>query len=311
MRFLVLGAGATGGYFGGRLAEAGADVTFLVRAKRRLQLAQGGLVIESPKGDIRRPVETVTAEALGRSWDIILLTCKAYDLDEAIAAITPAVGPSTLVLPVLNGLNHLDRLDAAFGAEKILGGLAQVTATLTADGVIRQLAPIHRLVFGPRSPEQAERASQMAEIIGRAAFDSALSQNIMQEMWEKHAFIATLAAATCLMRAAVCDIVAQPGGEAFILTIRDEAAAIAAACGHPLRPNAKAGGERLLTDAKSTMMASMARDLEAGSRTEADHILGDLISRGEAQGVGSPLLSVGYLHLRAATARQAREQANG
>lgn len=307
MRILVLGAGATGGYFGGRLAEAGADVTFLVRPRRRAQLAQGGLVIESPKGNVRRPVETVAAKAPGSGWDIILLTCKAFDLDEAIAAIAPAVGPSTLVLPVLNGLNHLDQLDAAFGPERVLGGLAQITETLTADGVIRHLAPIHRFVFGARYSAQTERVGRLAEIVQQAQFDGAVSQDILQEMWEKHAFIATLAGATCLMRAAVCDILAQPGGEAFILTMRDEAAAIAAASGHPLRPNAKAGGERLLTDAASTLVASMLRDLEAGNRTEADHVLGDLIRRGETKGVAAPLLSLAYLHLRAGASRLARE----
>lgn len=309
MRCLVLGAGATGGYFGGRLADAGADVTFLVRPGRKLQLAQGGLVVESPCGDIRRPVETVTADAPGGGYDLVLLSCKAYDLDDAIAAITPAVGAQTVVLPVLNGLNHLDRLDRAFGAGRVLGGLAQITATLTADGVIRHLAPIHRLVFGARSADQVAVVQRFAEIVARAKFDGVVSQNILQEMWEKHAFIATLAGSTCLMRAALCDILAQPGGEAMILAMRDEAAAIAAAAGYPLRPNAKAGGERLLTDRRSTMAASMLRDLEAGFRTEMDHIIGDLIHRGQAHGIAAPHLSLAWLHLQAAAARKAREQA--
>lgn len=309
MRILVLGAGAMGGYFGGRLSEAGADVTFLVRPRRQQQLVNDGLVIESPCGDIRKAVATVTAEDPGNGYDVVLLTCKAYDLDDALTAIAPAVGPATLVLPILNGLSHLDRLDASFGAARVLGGLAQITATLTADGTIRHLSPLHRFVFGTRSPEQAEPTAKLAETVGKAKFDGVQSQAIIQEMWEKHAFIATLAGATCLMRATVGDILANPGGDALILGIRDEAAAIAAANAHPLRPNAKAGGEKLLVDRRSTMAASMLRDLEGGHRTEADHVIGDLIRRGATHGIAAPLLSLAYLHLQASVSWQVREHA--
>lgn len=310
MRILVLGAGAMGGYFGGRLAEAGADVTFLVRPRRQQQLQQDGLVVESPCGEIHMPVATVTANAPGDGYDVILLSCKAYDLDESIAAIKPAVGTTTLVLPVLNGLNHLDRLDAAFGAPRVMGGLAQISATLTPEGIVRQFTPLHRFVFGAREAVQDATVEDFAQMVVSAKFDGVRSPDIVQEMWEKHAFIATLAGVTCLMRASLCDILAQAGGEAMILAMRDEAAAIAAANGRPLRPNAKAGGERLLVDRKSPMAASMLRDVEGGHRTEADHIVGDLIRRGETHGIAAPLLSLAYLHLRAHAARLEREAAS-
>src|SRR5437016_3528209 len=122
-RFLVLGAGGVGGYFGGRLAEAKADVTFLVRPARAAALNEHSLVIESPLGDLRLPVRAATADSLGGVFDIVLLAAKAYDLDQAVAAIRPAVGSETAILPVLNGLGHLDRLDEAFGPDRVLGGV--------------------------------------------------------------------------------------------------------------------------------------------------------------------------------------------
>src|SRR5215467_10574678 len=129
MRVLVLGAGAVGGYFGGRLAEASRDVTFLVRPARAEVLKREALGVESPLGNFRVPVKVATADTIAGPYDLILLTTKHYDLDAAIEAVRPGVGPQTAILPLLNGLVHLDRLAAAFGPEGILGGVAFVGAT--------------------------------------------------------------------------------------------------------------------------------------------------------------------------------------
>ena len=288
MNILVLGAGATGGYFGGRLAEAGADVTFLVRPGREAQLARDGLVVDSPAGDIRRPVATVGADAVTPSFEVVLLTCKAYDLDAAIAAIRPAMGPATVVLPLLNGLSHLDRLDAAFGAERVLGGLAQITATLTPDGVIRHLSPMHRLVFGPRGPAQEDVCRRLAEIMKNARFDGVMSERVLQDMWEKYVLIATLAGSTCLMRASLCDILAEPTGEALIVSMQGEAAIIADACGVPVRDKAMQATRRLLTDKTSTMAASMLRDVRGGSADRGrSHLRRSARPRRRARGGGA------------------------
>lgn len=309
MQILVLGAGATGGYFGGRLAEAGVGITFLVRPRRAEQLAADGLVVKSPKGDIRQPATAVLRAEDAGAVDAVLLTCKAYDLDAAIDAVRPAVAGGAAVLPVLNGLRHLDRLDAVFGAEKVLGGLAQITATLAPDGTIHHLSPLHRLVFGARTPAQADLVARLAAAVAEADFDGGASDAILLEMWEKHAFIATLAGATCLMRAALCDILAQPEGETLIVGMQEEGWAVAAANDMPLRDKAKTAARRMLTDKGSTMAASMLRDVEAGGPTEADHILGDLIARGRAKGVATPLLALAFLHLEAYARRRGREAA--
>ena len=129
MRILVLGAGGIGGYYGGRLAAAGVDVTFLVRPRRAEQLARDGLVIRSPLGDARLTVNTMLRERLEPGWDAILLSCKAFDLDDAIATIRPGAA-GALIVPLLNGLRHLDALDAAFGPDQVAGGVAQIAVTL-------------------------------------------------------------------------------------------------------------------------------------------------------------------------------------
>jgi len=151
MRTLIVGAGATGGYYGARLAEAGADVTFLVRPARAAKLAADGLNVRSPLGDLHLPdPPTVTADKLAGAgrFDLILLSCKAYDLDSAVADLAPAVGPDTAILPVLNGMSHLDVLDARFGAERVLGGSCAIAATLAPDGEIRHMSELCSITYG-------------------------------------------------------------------------------------------------------------------------------------------------------------------
>lgn len=309
MRILVLGAGAMGGYFGGRLVEAGADVTFLVRPPRAEQLRRSGLIVASPMGDIRRPVTVITRDELDRTYDLVLLSCKAYDLGSAIESIRPAVGPETQILPVLNGLRHLDDLDAAFGPLRVLGGLASVTLALTADGVVQHLRPFHLFIFGPRAPSQ--QAACETFLTYCRGFDAKLSSTILLDMWEKLVLIAALAGTTCLMRGSLCDFLKLPGGEALMLTMIEEGSRVAAAAGYPPRPSSLSLTRSLLTDRESTMAASMLRDIEAGRQTEADHILGDLLRRGAEAGIETPLLALAYLHLQAYAARRDREAGAG
>src|SRR5215469_7749237 len=216
-RFLVLGAGAAGGYFGGRLAAAKLDVTFLVRPARAAALEEHGLVIDSPMGDLRLPVRTVTAGALDETFDAVLLTAKAYDLESAIAAIRPAVGSETAILPVLNGLMHLDTLDKAFGAERVLGGVAYIAATLTAQGAIRHLNRVHGIAFGERDGASSRRVEAIARGFAKTPVDASASRNVMLDMWEKFVMISTLAGMNCLMRGSVGDILAADDGESLIL----------------------------------------------------------------------------------------------
>jgi len=299
MRILVVGAGAIGGYFGGRLLQSGADVTFLVRPRRAEELKRDGLVIKSPHGDITLPnPPTVQAAALKEPFDIVLLSCKAFDLDDAIDSFAPAVGPHTAIIPMLNGMRHLDVLDAKFGRTHVLGGQCSIAATLNADRHVVQLAPMQALGFGERDGTLSERVRQADAIFQRGQFDGKASTTIMQDMWEKWIMLATLASATCLMRGPIGKILEAPGGRDYILGVRDEISAIASAAGHKPRAPFIERITAMLTSAGSPLTASMFRDIAAGLPTEGDHVVGDLVARGDAAKVAVPRLRVAYTHLR-------------
>jgi 2-dehydropantoate 2-reductase len=298
MRILSLGAGALGGYFGGRLLQAGADVAFLVRPGRQAQLAADGLVIESPFGALRRPVETLTEAAPG--FDLVLLTCKAYDLDSAIEAIRPAMGPDTAVLPVLNGLSHIATLQRAFGPGRVLGGIAKIQAVLAPGGTVRHLNDWRWLTFGEVDSSMSPRVRALAEIAGRAeGMVAEAVPDIMFRMWEKLVHLGTSAIGTVLMRANTGEIARAPGGIAFMHRVLARNAAIAAAHGHPMRPAYIADFEALFADPRGAYATSMLRDLEAGGRIEADHILGFLLEAAKAAGVPHELHEAAYIHAKA------------
>jgi 2-dehydropantoate 2-reductase len=309
MRILIVGAGAIGGYFGGRLLEAGRDVTFLVRPRRSAQLAKTGLVIRSQFGDANSPAPpTVSAETLHEPYDLILLSCKAYDLDSAAEAIAPAVGPSTAIVPLLNGMRHLDVLAARFGDRAVLGSQCVISVTLDPEGRILHLNDTHILSFGERDGSVSPRAQAIAATMAGAKFDSRLSTAILQEMWEKWVLIATMAGINCLMRANVGDIVAA-GAQNFALALLDECAGIATTRGFKPGEAIMARNRTMLTLPGSGFAASMLRDIENSARIEADHIVGDLIRRGEGTSRGFPLLRVAYAHLKAYEARRERQNA--
>jgi 2-dehydropantoate 2-reductase len=300
MRILVVGAGAIGGYFGGRLLQAGRDVTFLVRPRRAAELAAAGLVIKSPNGDVTlKDPPIVQADKLSDKFDVVLLSCKAFDLDDAIRSFAPAVGPQTVILPLLNGMLHLDVLDREFGHQRVLGGLCAIAATLNEHRQIVQLAPMQSLGFGERDGKLSDRVRAIAEAMAGGKFGAAASEQIIQDMWEKWVFLASLAASTCLMRAPVGDILAAPGGKDFILGMLDECGAVAAAESHTPSGPFFERARGMLTAEGSQLTASMFRDIKAGAPVEADHVIGDLIARGDAAKVPVPKLRTAYTHLKA------------
>ena len=298
MRVLVLGAGAVGGYFGGRLTEAGRDVTFLVRGPRTAALAEHGLRVASPLGDFQVPVNVATSDRVGGPYDLVLLTAKHYDLDAAIDAIRPGVGPNTAVLPLLNGLVHLDRLDAAFGPEHVLGGVAYVGAGLLPDGSIRHWNRLSGIAFGERSGDVSERARAIEALFAGSPVSAPANDNILQEMWEKFVMISAMAGMNCLMRGNVGEIVATDGGAALMKEALAECRAVAEAAGYPPRREARERVEAMVTEPGSVNSASMRQDLDAGRRTEADAILGDMLRRAKGFGIAAPLMRAAYTHLQ-------------
>jgi 2-dehydropantoate 2-reductase len=296
MRILILGAGGTGGCFGGWLVEGGADVTFLVRPKRAAQLVEHGLVVRSPLGDIKRPVKTLLQ--IDHSFDLILLSAKAYDLDTALDAIAPAIGQGTAIVPLLNGIDHIETLTRRFGAAAVMGGTCYISAALDEAGEVHHLGAMQSLAFGELDRVRSKRAEAFLSCLAATRINATLSPDILQAMWEKYVLLATLAATTSLLRAPIGDIMAAPLGEGLMLDALAECQRIAAAESHPASVAALQRTRQLLTERGSAFMGSIARDMLAGGPTEADHIIGALLMRAARHRIAAPILRVAYCNLQ-------------
>jgi 2-dehydropantoate 2-reductase len=309
MKILCLGAGATGGYFAGRLAQAGADVTFLVRERRAAQLAANGLVVRSPHGDFALPAKFVRQADVGPEYDLVIVTSKAYDLDSAIDSIRPALGPAAHAMPLLNGLAHVDRLVAEFGAARVIGGTCGIPATLTPEGEVRQLGPLHRIAYGMLPGTGADARAKLDTLHGfykKTPIDAVLADDILLELWEKFVLLTTMASMTTLMRGGIGDVLAADEGEAIVEETLQACAQTAARAGYAVRDRQMAAYRKLLFARGSDFAASMLRDIEGGHRVEADHIVGDMLKRARAAGVDPGPLRIAYAHLQAYQSKRAR-----
>lgn len=292
MRILVVGAGATGGAFGSRLIEAGRDVAFLVRPARAAALRRDGLRFTDPDGTRTHEVAVFTADELAAApqvFDLVILTVKAPALEAAIAELRPAVGERTVVLPILNGLAHLARLERDFGP-RVLGALAMIVATLE-DGAVVQLTDWSALTIGDGAPE-------VARALDVPGIRLTVSEDVAGALWAKWAFIAATGILCCLFRSPVGPVLAA-GGEPQVRAIIAETEAVAAAAGHPVPADAHERTESVLLDPDSAMTSSLYRDLLAGLPNEAEHILGDLAARARELGVATPLLDLTLVQVRA------------
>jgi 2-dehydropantoate 2-reductase len=297
MRILIVGAGAVGGYFGGRLAEAGRDVTFLVRPSRAKQLGRDGLRIISLHGDAVLTPKLVSAEEVDTPYDLVFLSVKAYALEAAMNDFAAAVGPETMILPVLNGMRHVDLLTKRFGEHAVIGGVCQVATEIDDQGRIVQLADFQQLVYGERNGENTPRLKTLDATLQGAGFDARLSPDIMQAMWEKWVQLASLGAITCLMRGTIGEIAAASGGADLSIDVLNESAAVATACGYKPSEKVLSRHAAAMTAPGSSLTSSMYRDLRKGAPVEADHILGDFIQRGSAHAVATPLLKAAFVNL--------------
>jgi 2-dehydropantoate 2-reductase len=305
VRTLILGAGATGGYFGARLLEAGADVTFLVRQKKAQQLRETGLVVKSATGDVHRS-DVKLIEAAKEPFELVILSCKAFDLPSAITAIKPAVGKDTTIFPLLNGIKHIDELQKTFGKDRVIGGMCIISATVDDRGRIVHLNDAHTLKFGELNGDLSPRIKAIKAMTLEAKNKSIASTNIQKDMWEKWVMLATLAALNCLMRANIGEIARSPGGKEIAEQMLNECLEIMKAHGHD--PSEQFVRDTLArsVDEKSTLAASMLRDLERGNSVEGDQILGDLITRADRKGVEVPALKMAYCNVKSYEQRRNR-----
>jgi 2-dehydropantoate 2-reductase len=304
MRILVLGAGAIGGYFGGRLAEAGVPVTFLVRPRRKAQLDRDGLRIVSPFGDLTQRVSTATAEDLKPDYYAVLLTCKAYDLPSAMHSIAPAVTGDCAIVPMLNGMAHIDLLTARFGDRHVMGGTCSISTALDAEGVIRHANNLQRIAFGELDGRDTPRARALAAAFGKTSVDWELATDIRQNMWDKIAFLSVLAASNCLFRANLGQIYNAPGGREAMERALEANFEIAKREGHALSPAAMEFARKTILNPASTIRGSMLHDLELGAPVEADHIIGWMLGKAREHGVDDTVLSFAYTSLKAYEARR-------
>jgi 2-dehydropantoate 2-reductase len=310
MRILVLGAGAIGGYYGARLLQAGADVTFAVRPPRRAALARDGLVLHSALGDFKRRVDTVDAHAINGPYDAVLLACKGYDLMEAMDDIAPAVGPDSVILPFLNGLGVYTLLDRRFGRERVLGGVAYIATQMEPDGAIRHLGTGDTVLVGARGNDAKalDAARALHALLGASEGTRVLAPDIVQSLWDKWTMLAAGAALTCLLRGSIAQIHAATGGAALVERAIDEAEQVAAADGYPIRGEGAARIRTLLLDPASPWMASMARDIARGApRIEHEQIVGDLVRLAQGHGIATPLFDAAYAHLQIYAAQAAKQ----
>jgi 2-dehydropantoate 2-reductase len=297
MRLLVVGAGSTGGYFGGRLAQAGRDVTFLVRPARAAQLRETGLQIVSPHGDTTLHPRLITADGLEAPFDAVLLTVKGFQLDAALADLAPAIGSETMILPVLNGMRHMDVIAQHFNPRNVVGCALKVATILEDDGRIVQLTPLQDLAYGELDGTVSSRIQDLDVFMRGAGFDARLSNAIRREMWEKWILLASLGAITCLMRGTIGEVEASPGGSAFALDLLNEVVSIVRNVGTPPSDGFLNAARLQLTAKSSPLVSSMYRDLQQGRPIEVEDIIGDLVRRGARVALSTPLLATVYTNL--------------
>jgi 2-dehydropantoate 2-reductase len=294
MKLMFVGAGAVGGYFGGRLIQSGHDVSFLVRANRAGQIERNGLRISSPLGDYTTMPRYHMLDGIDPDTDVAIFSCKAYDLARMVDELSARLPARSLILPLLNGLEHYQLLDAVFGADRILGGLCHIGATLTDDGEILHSNTLQFFAYGPRSESQRQVCSALDANIRHTSFSPKLSPNIMWDAWEKYAMLAAYAGVTCLMNASIGEILALPNGLDILLEAFDETSRVAALSGYAPRPAFRDETIATFSDVRSQGTSSMLRDMRTGRRVEADHVLGDMVRRAAAVSVQAPILRAAY-----------------
>lgn len=291
-RILVLGAGGVGGYFGARLAEGGVDTTFLVRGKRREQIDAKGITIHSDFfDDAHADVKTVATDEIETPFDLIILTCKAYQLDGAMDAIAPAVGEETGIIPLLNGMKQIELLQARFGVEKVLGGTTYIGARVDGEtGDIVHFGDFHRIAYGEMDGTMSARVEAFAALDDAVKFDIDPREDIEQTMWDKFAMLCAMSSVNTLSRATVGEILDTPSGHEFLMAALAECRDTAHVLGHTVSQKTIETYERMFSTQGSKFASSMLRDVQAERPTEGAHIIGDMVERAQAAGLHTPIL---------------------
>lgn len=287
IRTLIVGAGAVGGYLAAHWSRAGRDVTLLARPATAERIRAQGVRIRGVDGTVSTTdVPVVTRDALRDPYDVIVVAVRAAAVGAAADDIAAAVGDTTVIVPVVNGVAAVEALAARYGPRRVLGGVAKL-ATSLRDGVIVESAPGAALQLG--ALDGSRDLDVLATELTGGGVTAEVDDDIVATLWWKFAFISATATLTCLTRAVIGDVVRAPGGLGVAEQVLAEVSAVATAAGHPLTDGAMDGLRGVLTDADSRFAPSMFRDLSAGLPVEAD-VLAELAGRARAHGVATPLV---------------------
>ncbi|MDF0726356.1 ketopantoate reductase family protein [Cytobacillus sp. S13-E01] len=298
MRILIVGAGAVGGYFGGRLLEKGEDVTFLVREKRKGLLQANGLKLNSVHGNVDLKPKVLTVKDTSEAFDVVIVSTKAYHLSDVVDSIEPFVAKNTMILPLLNGVSHVEVLQNRFGKENVIGGLCFIESTLDVTGQVVQTSPIHDLVFGELSGERTERIEKLEKAFSGTKANFRLSDEIVREMWHKYLFITTLSGVTTLMRAPIGPIRESIGGQETIERLVKELSTVMRAIQAPIAETIEQIMLERVQAMGYDMKSSMQRDMEKGQAVEADHLQGYIYNIAQTEKLNVPVLQVIYSNLK-------------
>ena len=296
MKILVLGVGGIGGFFGAHLDIIGEDVTFLVRQKRKALVKKNGIKIKSSFGNFNIQPKLITKEKLKPIYDVILLTCKSYDLDQVINDLA-VIKNKGLIIPLLNGKTHIERLEKTFNKKDIYGGVAYISSNIDKGGIINHVGQNMKITFGSRFGINSNLSKEFYKRCKKSKFKIALSNNINQEIWEKWIFIATLAGATTLFKTSLDKINVSKEGKKFILDLFHECSEISKLNGFEIREEVKKNHEAYFVNPNSKVKASMLIDMEKKSFTEHHHIFKELIHLGEKNNFESVILKTIYLNM--------------
>ena len=291
MKILILGAGAVGGYFGARLIESGADVTFLVRKKRAQLLKKQGLKIISPCGDLNLKVKTITNDNITPVYDVILLTNKSYDMDEILETNFP-VKNSSVIIPLLNGFSHIGKLEKKFSNASVFGGLAHIFSTIGATGEIQHFNEVHSITFGHLKNKNKDIGKNFYDICDKANFTVNYSNNIVLDLWYKWILIATVAGATTMFKCVLGEVLNTKFGKSFVEELHEECIQIAKSKNIKLDEKTIFQQRKFLTMKNSNWNSSMRRDMENGSKIEHDHIFFELIKIANRNKISCPNLKL-------------------
>ena len=297
MKILILGAGAIGGFFGAHLMKSGANVSFLVREKRKDELKKLGINIFSINGELKVNPKLLDKNLSGQHFDVIILTNKSYDLIESIREIKPYVN-KTVIIPLLNGMAHYEILDKEFGKEKIFGGTAYISTAMNNYGSIQQITSRASIKFGPRTQKNINIANEFYEICKETEFECDFSDHIELDLWRKYVLIGATAASTVLFQKPLGEISATTYGKRLIIEIHEECKKIVLSKGYDIGIEATKYNLKLITDKDSLLKASMLRDFESGKKTECEHILGYLIELAERNNIQCDLIKAAHTRIQ-------------